>query len=45
MSLNLDKCEIPELAFWRKLLPERILDYSRGGSMKMSEINLGYPNS
>jgi putative transposase len=29
MSLNLDECETPELAFWRKLPSERILNYSK----------------
>jgi putative transposase len=29
MSLNLDECETPEQAFWRKLLSERILNYSK----------------
>jgi putative transposase len=29
MSLNLDECETPEQAFWRKLSSERILNYSK----------------
>ena len=29
MSLNLDECETPEQAFWRKLPSERILNYSK----------------
>lgn len=29
MSLNLEECETPEQAFWRKLSSERILNYSK----------------
>jgi putative transposase len=29
MSLNLDKCETPERAFWRKLPASRVLSYSK----------------
>ena len=28
MSLNLDECETPDQAFWRRLLSERILNYA-----------------
>ena len=30
MSINLDECETPEQAFWRKLPTEKILNYSMG---------------
>jgi len=29
MSLNFDELETPYQAFWRKLTPERVFDYSR----------------
>jgi putative transposase len=29
MSLNIDECETPDQAFWRKLPPERVLSYSK----------------
>jgi len=40
MSLNFDELKTPYQAFWRKLTPKRVLDYTRGWFFE--EINSGY---
>ncbi len=38
MSLNLDELETPAQAFWRKLSPERVMEYAMEGVLM--EVNV-----